>query len=354
MSNNLIADNVSKILVTGGAGFIGGALIRKLLIETSAMIINVDKLGYASDLKSINNIIKNNYRLNTRYKFHQSNLEDKSKIDEIITNTKPDLIFHLAAESHVDKSINDPSSFINSNILGTYNLVRSATKYWNTLSLTKKDIFRFHHISTDEVFGSLGKIGYFDEKTAYNPKSPYSASKAASDHLVKAWQNTYGFPALITNCSNNYGPWQFPEKLIPLTIVNILNNKKLPLYGNGENIRDWLFVEDHIDAILLVAKKGNIGESYCIGGSQEKSNKEVMQTICQKFNKIIPKDYDYLDLIDFVEDRLGHDFRYAINSKKIKSELGWQPKYTFEEGIDITIDWYLNHLNWCNRITNQY
>ena len=349
MKKKLISEKVNKILITGGAGFIGGALIRKLLKETDSLIFNIDKLGYASDLKSINNLIQAEPEKSKRYKFIELNLEDKLKTEEVIIKTKPDLIFHLAAESHVDKSIKKPDFFINSNILGTFNLIEAVRKYYNTLSKSKKDIFRFHHISTDEVFGSLGDKGFFNEKTSYNPKSPYSASKAASDHIVKAWHNTYHLPILLTNCSNNYGPWQYPEKLIPITITNALNKKNIPLYGNGENIRDWLFVEDHVDAILLVAKKGLIGESYCIGGNQEKSNKEIMSIICEKLNKIFPKSRNHLSLIKNVDDRQGHDYRYAIDSTKIKTDLGWHPKYSFEEGLDITIHWYLENRNWCQK-----
>ena len=349
MKKKLISEKVNKILITGGAGFIGGALIRKLLKETDSLIFNIDKLGYASDLKSINNLIQAEPEKSKRYKFIELNLEDKLKTEEIIMKTKPDLIFHLAAESHVDKSIKKPDFFITSNILGTFNLIEAVRKYYNTLSNSKKDIFRFHHISTDEVFGSLGDKGFFNEKTSYNPKSPYSASKAASDHIVKAWHNTYHLPILLTNCSNNYGPWQYPEKLIPITITNALNKKNIPLYGNGENIRDWLFVEDHVDAILLVAKKGLIGESYCIGGNQEKSNKEIMSMICEKLNKIFPKSRNHLSLIKNVDDRQGHDYRYAIDSTKIKTDLGWHPKYSFEEGLDITINWYLENRDWCQK-----
>ena len=335
-----------KILITGGGGFIGGNLIRRLLKKFEKKIFNIDKFGYASDLESHLNINHDNY------KFIQVDLINFKKINQIISEIKPDLILNLAAESHVDRSISDPRIFIESNILGTFNLLESVRKYWENIPKENQDNFLFHHISTDEVFGSLGNEGYFSENSCYDPRSPYSASKASSDHLVKAWHHTYGLPTLITNCSNNYGPWQFPEKLIPLSILKAISKEKIPVYGNGLNIRDWLHVEDHIDALLNVINKGIIGSTYCIGGKNEKTNLEVLNIICRIINEKINDGFKYETLITHVDDRIGHDFRYAIDSSKIKNEFNWEPKFTFEKGISQTIDWYLKNLNWCNRIQN--
>ena len=342
-----MGDNIQNILITGGAGFIGGNLIRKLLIKTSSNIFNLDKLSYCSDLSGINKSIKQNNIDSIRYKFLNVDLSDAKGTENAIKLSNPDLVMHLAAESHVDRSIEDPYNFIQSNIKGTYNLLQSTKKHWLNLSNKRKKFFKFLHISTDEVYGSLSSIGYFTEKTAYSPTSPYSASKASSDHLVNAWHHTYGLPTIITNCSNNYGPWQFPEKLIPLTIDKALAGEDIPLYGNGENIRDWLFVEDHIDALLSTAKNGIPGGKYCIGGNSEKTNKEVVKMICELLDKKFKNTNSFKNLIKFVKDRPGHDHRYAIDANKIKGELGWKPKYNFTEGLEITINWYLENKNWC-------
>ena len=339
-----------KVLVTGGAGFIGGALIRRLLKYSKSNVFNLDKLNYASDLESINEIVNKNSDIKKRYKFFKCDLLNKSKTNNIINKIKPDIIVHFAAESHVDKSIDNPSSFIESNILGTYNLLEASLRYWENLSRLKKQNFKFLHISTDEVFGSLSSIGKFNEETPYSPNSPYSASKASSDHLVQAWNKTYDFPTLITNCSNNYGPWQFPEKLIPLTIFKSLRGENIPIYGDGQNIRDWLHVEDHINALLSVLNKGNIGETYCIGGYGEKKNIEVVNSICNYLDKKIPSKNSHKKLITFVKDRPGHDLRYSIDSKKINKHLNWIPKIPFEEGLISTINWYLENINWLNKI----
>ncbi len=339
-----------KVLVTGGAGFIGGSLIRRLLKFSKSNVFNLDKLNYASDLESINAIVNKNSDIKKRYKFFKCDLSNKLKTEDIINKIKPDIIVHFAAESHVDKSIDNPSNFIKSNILGTYNLLEAAFKYWENLSRLKKQNFKFLHISTDEVFGSLSSIGKFNEETPYSPNSPYSASKASSDHLVQAWNKTYDFPTLITNCSNNYGPWQFPEKLIPLTIFKSLRGENIPIYGDGQNIRDWLHVEDHINALLSVLNKGNIGETYCIGGYGEKKNIEVVNSICNYLDKKIPSKNSHKKLITFVKDRPGHDLRYSIDSKKINKHLNWIPKIPFEEGLISTINWYLENINWLNKI----
>ena len=340
-----------RVLITGGAGFIGGALIRRLLIESNFIIFNLDKLGYSSDLTSIENLIKSNKKIEGRYNFINANLSNRESIVAAINRADPDLIIHLAAESHVDRSIEGPSIFMESNIIGTFNLLQISTIHFSNLSKKRKKNFRFQHISTDEVFGSLGENGYFSENTNYDPRSPYSASKAASDHLVNAWHHTYGLPVIITNCSNNYGPWQFPEKLIPLSIMKALKNQSIPLYGDGKNIRDWLYIEDHIDAIMLVYSKGNIGSRYCIGGNNEKTNQDILNNICLLLEKKLCKENRYYsDLITHVIDRPGHDKRYAIDSSKIKSELGWKPKYSFKKGIEITVDWYIKNIDWCEKI----
>ncbi len=341
--------NNKNVLVTGGAGFIGGTLIRLLIDHSRCNIFNLDKLNYASNLESITNLINNDINKKNRYKFIKCDLSKQSNIEDVIKNVKPDLIIHLAAESHVDKSIQNPSNFIESNILGTFNLLNSTYKYWEALPNFKQESFRFHHISTDEVFGSADEKVKFNEKSPYSPNSPYSASKAASDHLVQAWFETYKLPTLITNCSNNYGPWQFPEKLIPLIIHKALSNQYIPIYGDGENIRDWLHVEDHVDAIITVLRKGEIGQSYCVGGESEKKNIEIANFICSYLDEILPIKSSYKELIKFVKDRPGHDLRYAIDAHKINNTLNWKPKISFEDGLKETIDWYVENLDWLNQ-----
>ena len=335
------------IIVTGGAGFIGSALIRFLIKETDHRVVNVDKLTYAGNLESLSEIANN-----SRYHFEQVDICDQLKIKYIFTNYKPDAVMHLAAESHVDRSIDGPSDFLDTNVIGTYTLLEEARQYWQELDDGRKLNFRFLHVSTDEVYGSLGSEGYFDETTAYKPNSPYSASKAASDHFVHAWFHTYGLPTVITNCSNNYGPYQFPEKLIPVIILNALQGKPIPVYGQGQNIRDWLFVEDHVRALITVLEKGNLGNTYVIGGHNEKTNLEVVKTICQIMDEIIPnpKMGKYESLITFVKDRPGHDMRYAIDPTKIQNELDWRPQFNFEQGIRKTVEWFINNKEWCNQV----
>lgn len=349
-----------KILVTGGAGFIGSAVIRHIIHNTDDEVLNIDKLTYAGNLESLKDIDQS-----ARYSFQQIDICDKEALEEVFNSFKPNLVMHLAAESHVDRSIDGPDEFIQTNIVGTYNLLETARAYWSTLSETRKKAFRFHHISTDEVYGDLphpsdespdlsnshkDSLPLFTEGTPYAPSSPYSASKASSDHLVRAWQRTYGFPTIITNCSNNYGPYHFPEKLIPLVILNALEGKPLPIYGKGDQIRDWLYVEDHARALYKVATEGNIGETYNIGGHNEKQNIEVVQTICEILDQLVPSDSSYSSLITYVTDRPGHDRRYAIDASKIAKELDWQPKETFETGICKTIQWYLNNGEWCQNV----
>ena len=340
-----------RILVTGGAGFIGSNLIKRLLLNKNNKVFNLDKMGYASSTKSIDSLLENNNSKHLgKYEFLKVDLENKSDTKIALDYACPDLIMHLAAESHVDRSIDSPESFIASNIIGTFNLLESSRKIWRKFDEKKKTTFKFHHISTDEVFGSLGNTGQFSEETPYNPRSPYAASKASSDHLVLSWYHTFGLPVVLTNCSNNYGPWQFPEKLIPLSIYKAYHNQSIPLYGDGKNIRDWLFIDDHIDALLLVAKKGLIGESYCIGGEGEKSNKDVVLEICKIMDKIIPLKAPHKKLISYVPDRPGHDKRYSINPSKVNKELGWKSKYTFREGLEKTVNWYVNNLEWYESI----
>ena len=336
-----------RILITGGAGFIGGAVIRRLIREKSFLIFNLDKLGYASNLKSIEKMISSTNQINNNnYKFLKVDLSDINLTREAVKFANPDLVMHLAAESHVDRSIAGPIEFINSNIIGTFNLLESIREHFELLPESRRTSFRFHHISTDEVFGSLSEEGYFVEETPYSPRSPYSASKASSDHLVQSWFHTYGIPIVITNCSNNYGPRQFPEKLIPLTIINALLDKKIPLYGDGKNVRDWLYVDDHVEALILAANRGEIGECYCIGGNSEKNNLQIINMICKLLDELIPHKSSHSKLIEYVKDRPGHDRRYAINPKKIKSELGWMPSTTFEDGLFNTVNWYINNKEW--------
>ena len=334
----------TKILITGGGGFIGGAVIRKLLKDSDCIIFNLDKMGYASDLTSIDNVLKNlKIEKNTRHNLLEVDLSNYSETLSAVRFSNPDLIMHLAAESHVDRSIEGPGEFIKSNILGTFNLLEAARLHYEKLSYERKNNFRFHHISTDEVFGTLGEDGQFNEDSKYDPRSPYSASKASSDNLVNAWLHTYGIPSLISNCSNNYGPWQYQEKLIPKIIINALDNKEIPIYGDGENIRDWLYVEDHAEALIEVLTRGRIGEKYCIGANEEKTNNFVVNKICDFLDEKVPRSKSYKNLITYVQDRIGHDKRYAIDSSKIESELNWKPKYSFNEALEITISWYIKN-----------
>ena len=337
-----------KVLVTGGAGFIGSAVIRHIIKNTQDEVLNIDKLTYAGNLESLKEIDQN-----LRYTFKQIDICDHEALSLIFDEFKPDVVMHLAAESHVDRSIDGPAAFIQTNIVGTYTLLEAARKYWISLEAEAQQNFRFHHISTDEVYGDLeGTTDLFTETTSYAPSSPYSASKASSDHLVRAWHRTYGLPVIVTNCSNNYGPYHFPEKLIPLVILNALDAKPLPVYGNGQQIRDWLFVEDHARALYKVVTEGVVGETYNIGGHNEKQNIEVVKTICKILDELKPQanGQAYESLITFVKDRPGHDLRYAIDATKIQNELGWTPTETFETGIRKTVQWYLNNLDWCHRV----
>jgi dTDP-glucose 4,6-dehydratase len=334
-----------RILVTGGAGFIGSAVVRHLIHDTPHEVANVDKLTYAGNLESLASVAHS-----ARYRFHQVDICDGPALAKVFAEFKPTAVMHLAAESHVDRSIDGPAAFIETNIVGTFVLLQAALSYWRKLSSRKRDEFRFHHISTDEVFGSLPETGFFTEGSAYDPRSPYSSSKAASDHLVSAWHHTYGLPILISNCSNNYGPYQFPEKLIPLMTINALEGRPLPVYGNGQNVRDWLYVEDHARALLLIATQGCVGSKYCVGGMNEKSNLDVVRTICAILDELAPGPQSRAELIAFVQDRPGHDQRYAIDPCKIGKELGWKPLQTFESGIRNTIRWYLDNEVWWNRI----
>lgn len=339
-----------NIIITGGAGFIGSAVVRHIINYTQDYVINVDKLTYAGNLESLESVENN-----PRYVFEQVDICDKDELERVFNQYKPDAVMHLAAESHVDRSIDGPAAFIETNIVGTYTLLEVARAYWHNLSVEKKATFRFHHISTDEVYGDLeGTNALFTESTPYAPSSPYSASKASSDHLVRAWWRTYGLPTIITNCSNNYGPFHFPEKLIPLMILNALQGKKLPVYGNGMQIRDWLFVEDHARALYKVVTEGKVGETYNIGGHNEKANIEVVRTICHLLEEFAPNKpagvEKYEDLITHVTDRLGHDARYAIDATKICNELGWKPQETFETGIRKTVEWFLNNQKWWSRV----
>lgn len=337
-----------KVLITGGAGFIGSAVIRHVINNTSDEVLNIDKLTYAGNLESLDTIAESE-----RYSFKQIDICNSEAMTEVFNSFAPDLVMHLAAESHVDRSIDGPAEFIATNIVGTYTLLEVARHYWQGLDQTKKSQFKFHHISTDEVYGDLeGTTDLFTESTPYAPSSPYSASKASSDHLVRAWQRTYGLPTLITNCSNNYGPYHFPEKLIPLVILNALDGKDLPIYGKGDQIRDWLYVEDHARALYKVITEGKVGETYNIGGHNEKQNIEVVKTICKILDELKPQSngQPYESLISFVKDRPGHDVRYAIDASKIDSELGWIPEESFESGIRKTVQWYLDNLDWCRRV----
>lgn len=343
-----------KLLITGGAGFIGSAVVRHIITNTSDEVVNVDKLTYAGNLESLLEVSQSE-----RYVFEHADICDASAMKRIFEQYQPDAVMHLAAESHVDRSIDGPAAFIETNIVGTYTILEAARKYWNELNEEKKSSFRFHHISTDEVYGDLPHpdevpegtpLPMFLENTSYEPSSPYSASKASSDHLVRAWLRTYGLPTIVTNCSNNYGPYHFPEKLIPLVILNALEGKDLPIYGKGDQIRDWLFVEDHARALYKVVTEGKVGETYNIGGHNEKKNLEVVKTICEILDSLVPKETAYSEQITYVQDRPGHDRRYAIDSSKMQRELGWMPEETFETGLRKTVQWYLDNSLWCKNV----
>jgi dTDP-glucose 4,6-dehydratase len=339
-----------KILITGGAGFIGSALIRHLLQSTDHSIVNLDALTYAASLDALENADSSN-----RYCFEKADIRDAETLARLFQQHQPDGVMHLAAESHVDRSIDGPGDFIQTNIVGTFKLLESTLSYWQQLSPERQQAFRFHHISTDEVYGSLGETGYFTEATPYAPNSPYAASKASSDHLVRAWHHTYKLPVVMTNCSNNYGPYQFPEKLIPLMILNALEGKPLPVYGQGTNVRDWLHVEDHARALWTVFSRGVIGEQYNIGGHNEMRNIDLVKQLCALLDELRPDAKGRHDrLITYVVDRKGHDLRYAIDASKIERELGWRPQETFETGIRKTVLWYLDHLDWCGNVQKTY
>ncbi len=328
-----------KILVTGGAGFIGSAVVR-LAVGRGHEVVNLDALTYAANLANVTSVVGSKL-----YSFEEADIRDRAALEGVFATHRPDTVMHLAAESHVDRSIDGPADFVDTNITGTFNLLETARGYW--MRAGKPETFRFHHISTDEVFGSLGPTGQFTETTPYDPRSPYSASKAASDHLVRAWHETYGLPVVLSNCSNNYGPYHFPEKLIPVVILNALAGKPLPIYGDGSNVRDWLYVEDHADALLLVATKGQIGRSYNIGGENERTNLQLVETICAILDRMQPRaDGSYAELITFITDRPGHDARYAIDPTRIRTELGWRPSVSVEEGLERTVRWYLENEDW--------
>ncbi|WP_210489472.1 dTDP-glucose 4,6-dehydratase [Microvirga antarctica] len=336
-----------RVLITGGAGFIGSAVARLLIGETDHQVLVLDKLTYAGNLDSLAPIASDR-----RFAFVKADILDAAAVANVLATFRPTLVMHLAAESHVDRSIDGPADFVQTNIVGTYTLLEAVLAYWRSLSSAEQGAFRFHHISTDEVFGSLGTAGYFTEDTAYDPRSPYSASKAASDHLVRAWHHTYGLPVVVSNCSNNYGPYHFPEKLIPLVILNALEGKPLPVYGDGSNVRDWLYVEDHAQALLQIAETGRVGESYNVGGHNERTNLEVVRAVCAILDEIAPSATigPRENLIAFVKDRPGHDRRYAIDAAKIGRDLGWTPLETFETGLAKTVRWYLDNRPWWERI----
>jgi len=337
-----------KILITGGAGFIGSALVRHLVAHTQHAVINVDKLTYASSVEALEGAARD-----PRHVLERTDIADSAAMQRIFAEHRPDAVMHLAAESHVDRSIEGPAEFIQTNIVGTFRLLEAALHYYQGLAGEQRAQFRFHHISTDEVYGTLGATGCFTEETPYAPNSPYSASKAGSDHLVRAWHHTYGLPVVVTNCSNNYGPYQFPEKLIPLMILNALEGKPLPVYGKGENVRDWLFVEDHVRALLLVLEGGRIGEEYNIGGNNEKKNIEVVRELCTLLDELAPARHPHEKLITYVQDRPGHDARYAIDAGKIRRELGWTPAESFATGLRKTVQWYLQNRAWCELIQSR-
>ncbi len=335
-----------KIVVTGGAGFIGSAVIRHLISETQHSVVNVDCLTYAGNLSTLDVVSSS-----SRYSFEKVNICDSAAVQGVFERHRPDAVMHLAAESHVDRSIDGPSAFIQTNVVGTYNMLEASRRHRHSLPADKQDEFRFHHISTDEVYGSLGDEGLFTEETSYDPSSPYSASKAASDHLVRAWNRTYGLPVVLTNCSNNYGPYQYPEKLIPLTIMSALAGKPLPVYGKGENVRDWLYVDDHARALVAVLERGQVGETYNIGGNSERKNIDVVRTICALMDELNQGSAHrpHEKLITFVTDRPGHDHRYAIDASKIRRDLNWTPQESFASGLKKTVQWYLANQDWCGR-----
>ncbi len=338
-----------RVIVTGGAGFIGSALVRHLVLEKGYEVLNVDALTYAGYLPSLKEVEgKPNYR------FLHANICDRAAMEQAISGFRPDRIMHLAAESHVDRSITGAADFIQTNVIGTFTLLEAAKDYWAGLDGPAKEDFRFHHVSTDEVYGSLGQEGLFTEETPYDPSSPYSASKASSDHLVMAWQRTYGLPVVVSNCSNNYGPYHFPEKLIPLAILNALAGERLPVYGKGENVRDWLYVEDHARALDLIAERGRVGETYNVGGRNERRNIDVVRRICAVLDELVPANRPREELIEFVTDRPGHDARYAIDATKLESELGWRAREDFDSGIEKTVQWYLDNEWWWRPLRERY
>ncbi len=345
------SEKYKNVLITGGLGFIGSSLILRLLKDTNITVHNIDKSSYDKNFPSHNyNFQKAGFN---RYKFYNIDISNKKNLDGIFEIIKPDIVFHLAAESHVDRSIESPKSFIDSNIVGTFNMLENSLSYFDNLKDTRKNNFRFQHISTDEVYGELGMLGSFNEDSNYSPRSPYSASKAASDHLVSAWFHTYGLPTLISNCSNNFGPRQFPDKLIPNVILNAINGSPIPIYGKGLNIRDWLYVEDHVDALILMSMKSRIGENFCIGGNNEKTNIEICHEICNLLDLVKPKENSYTSQIKFVKDRPGHDFRYSINSTKILNYIGWKPRHSYQDSLKETVFWYLENLSWVEYIKKE-
>ena len=340
---------MTTLLVTGGAGFIGSAVIRHLLAETDVKVINADKLTYAASPDALATIAGN-----PRYRFEQVDICDRRTVDRLFERYRPDAVMHLAAESHVDRSVDSPAEFIQTNIIGTYILLEASLSYWSKLPAPSREKFRFHHVSTDEVYGSLGEIGLFTEATAYRPNSPYSASKASSDHLVRAWYRTFGLPVVVSNCSNNYGPFQFPEKLIPLMTLNGLQRKPLPVYGRGLNVRDWLYVEDHARALVTIITRGDVGETYNVGGNNEMRNIDVVEAICDLVDEMAPDGCSRRSLITFVDDRPGHDQRYAIDASKLMRELGWAPGETFDTGLRKTVEWYVRNRAWWEKLRQRY